>query len=86
VYSLYGSYDHERRRPSGAQLPDYGFTPETRELISRASAFLFSIKSINVEKLRPEAIESKWTRTSSGARPQGAIGQVRRCRTRKPKN
>jgi len=39
----------------------YTFTPEARELIKRASAFLYSIKSINVETLRPEAIEAGWT-------------------------
>ena len=39
----------------------YTFTPEARELINRAAAFLHSIKSINTEKIRPEAIESKWT-------------------------
>jgi NitT/TauT family transport system substrate-binding protein len=39
----------------------YTFTPQTRELIDRAAAFLFSIKSISTEKIRPEAIEAKWT-------------------------
>ena len=34
---------------------------EARELITRAAAFLYSIKSISTEKVRPEAIESKWT-------------------------
>ena len=29
---------------------------DARELIKRATTFLFSIKSINVEKLRPEAV------------------------------
>jgi NitT/TauT family transport system substrate-binding protein len=39
----------------------YTFTPEARELITRAAAFLHSIKSINVDRLRPEAIEASWT-------------------------
>jgi len=34
----------------------YAITPEARSLIDKATAFLFSIKSINVEKLRPEAV------------------------------
>ena len=34
---------------------------EARELIKRAAAFLHSIKSINVEQVRPEAIEASWT-------------------------
>ena len=39
----------------------YTFTPETRELIKRAAAFLYSIKSINTEQIRPEAIQASWT-------------------------
>jgi sulfonate transport system substrate-binding protein len=55
-YSLYGTYDPiSGGSPVRAYLP-YAFTPDARELISRASEFLFSIKSINVEKLRPEAV------------------------------
>jgi NitT/TauT family transport system substrate-binding protein len=34
----------------------YAITPQARELIDKATAFLYSIKSINVEKLRPEAV------------------------------
>jgi len=60
-YSLYGSYDENAGGHAVRNYLHYGFTPQARELINRASAFLFSIKSINVEKLRPEAIESKWT-------------------------
>jgi len=60
-YSLYGNYDASSGGQAVRNQLHFGFTPETRELISRASAFLFSIKSINVEKLRPEAIETKWT-------------------------
>jgi len=60
-YSLYGNYDARAGGHPVRNYLHYGFTPQARELINRASAFLFSIKSINVEKLRPEAIESKWT-------------------------
>jgi NitT/TauT family transport system substrate-binding protein len=60
-YSLYGTYDPNAGGQAVRNQLHYGFTPESRELINRASAFLFSIKSINVDKLRPEAIESKWT-------------------------
>jgi NitT/TauT family transport system substrate-binding protein len=60
-YSLYGTYDEKAGgQPVRNQL-HYGFTPETRELLTRATAFLHSIKSINVDKMRPEAVESKWT-------------------------
>jgi len=58
---MYGTYDPAS---GGSPIRDYlpyTFTPETRELISRAAAFLYSIKSINVEKLRADAIEPQWT-------------------------
>ena len=60
-YSLYGTYDTNAGGvPVRFSMP-YTFTPQVRELISRATAFLHSIKSINVDKLRPEAVEAKWT-------------------------
>ena len=34
----------------------YTITQPSRELLDRATAFLFSIKSINTPKLRPEAV------------------------------
>ncbi len=77
-YSLYGSYDPNAGGQAVRNNLHYGFTPEARELINRASAFLFSIKSINVEKLRPEAIESKWTEEILKERGLKApIGQVK---------
>ena len=60
-YSLYGTYDEKAGGQAVRNQLHYGFTPETRELISRAATFLHSIKSINVEKVRPEAIEAQWT-------------------------
>ncbi len=60
-YSLYGTYDPKAGGHPVRNYMHYTFTPQTRELISRAATFLHSIKSINVEKLRPEAIEAKWT-------------------------
>jgi NitT/TauT family transport system substrate-binding protein len=59
--SLYGQYPSAAGGSETRNIFHYTFTPEARELISRAAAFLYSIKSINVEKLRPEAIEAKWT-------------------------
>jgi NitT/TauT family transport system substrate-binding protein len=60
-YSLYGTYPEAAGgSPVRNQLP-YTFTPEARELIKRAAAFLHSIKSINVEQVRPEAIDASWT-------------------------
>jgi sulfonate transport system substrate-binding protein len=59
--SLYGRHPDSAGCTATRNIMHYTFTPQARELINRASEFLFSIKSINVEKLRPEAIESKWT-------------------------
>ena len=77
-YSLYGSYDPSAGGQAVRTTLHYGFTPPTRELISRAAAFLYSIKSINVDKVRPEAIEATWTEDLLKERGLKApIGQVR---------
>jgi len=59
--SLYGRYPDAAGGGEMRNTMHYTFTPEARELITRAATFLHSIKSINTEKVRPEAIESKWT-------------------------
>ena len=59
--SLYGRYPDSAGGGEMRNTMHYTFTPQTRELITRAATFLHSIKSINVEKIRPEAIEAKWT-------------------------
>jgi NitT/TauT family transport system substrate-binding protein len=59
--SLYGRHPDTAGGGEMRNMMHYSFTPEARELISRAAAFLHSIKSINTDKIRPEAIESKWT-------------------------
>ena len=77
-FSLYGTYDEKAGGQTVRNQLHYGFTPETRELISRAATFLHSIKSINTEKIRPEAIESKWTEEILKERGLKApIGQVK---------
>jgi NitT/TauT family transport system substrate-binding protein len=77
-YSLYGSYDPNAGGHPVRNYLHFGFTPETRELIARAAAFLYSIKSINVEQVRPEAIEAKWTEDILKERGLKApIGEVR---------
>ncbi len=55
-YSLYGTYSPNEGGTKTRVNLHYGITPEARSLIDKATAFLFSIKSINVEKLRPEAV------------------------------
>jgi NitT/TauT family transport system substrate-binding protein len=77
-YSLYGTYDTSAGGHAVRNYLHYGFTPQTRELLSRATAFLHSIKSINVDKMRPEAVESSWTEDILKERGLKApIGQVR---------
>ncbi len=77
-YSLYGSYDASAGGHPVRNYMHYAFTPEVRELLTRAAAFLHSIKAIGVEAVRPEAIESKWTETIlKGRGLRAPIGQVR---------
>ena len=59
--SLYGRYPDAMGGGDVRNALHYTFTPETRELITRATAFLHSIKSIKVDTVRPEAIEAQWT-------------------------
>lgn len=55
-YSLYGTYGAETGGTKTRINLHYAITPQARELIDKATAFLFSIKSINVEKLRADAV------------------------------
>jgi NitT/TauT family transport system substrate-binding protein len=77
-YSLYGSYPETFGGTPVRNYMHYTFTPETRELIKRAAAFLHSIKSINVEQVRPEAIQASWTEEILKERGLKApIGEIR---------
>jgi NitT/TauT family transport system substrate-binding protein len=60
-YSLYGSYPPSEGGIKTRVNLHYAFTPQARDLIDKASAFLFSIKSISTEKLRPEAVMPEFT-------------------------
>jgi NitT/TauT family transport system substrate-binding protein len=60
-HSLYGRYADEAGGSTTRNIMHYTFTPETRELINRAATFLHGMKSISTDKIRPEAIEAKWT-------------------------
>jgi NitT/TauT family transport system substrate-binding protein len=55
-YSLYGTYGADVGGTKTRINLHYAITPQARDLIEKATAFLHSIKSINVEKLRPEAV------------------------------
>ena len=69
--SAYGTYSKARRRLGDADHPAYAFTPDAMELIKRASAFLFEIKSINAE-LRPDAVMPEFAAGPEGARLDGS--------------
>jgi NitT/TauT family transport system substrate-binding protein len=59
--SAYGTYPKEGGgNPVRIILP-YTFTPEAMELVKRASAFLYEMKSINVPELRADAIMPEFT-------------------------
>jgi len=55
-YALYGSYGTDAGGSKTRVKLPFAITPDARALIDKAARFLFSIKSINVEKLRPEAV------------------------------
>jgi NitT/TauT family transport system substrate-binding protein len=59
--SLYGSYPESVGGSPDRNILHYTITPEAQELITRAAAFLHEIKSINVPKLRPEAVMPQFT-------------------------
>jgi len=55
-YALYGSFGNTSGSNTVRMILPYAVTADSRRLIDTSAAFLFSVKSINVEKLRPEAI------------------------------
>ena len=59
--SLYGEYSANEGGVKTRLILPFGFTPDAMELLSKASEFLFSIKSINVPKMRPEAVMPEFT-------------------------
>jgi NitT/TauT family transport system substrate-binding protein len=78
--AAYGTYPKEGGgTPTRIILP-YVFTPEAMELIKRASAFLFEIKSINSATLRPEAVMPEFAQAVLKERglsaPLGEIKQL----------
>jgi NitT/TauT family transport system substrate-binding protein len=55
-YSLYGSYGKDADGTATRLTLPYAITPAVRAHIDQAAAFLHSIKSIDVEKLRADAV------------------------------
>jgi NitT/TauT family transport system substrate-binding protein len=54
--SLYGQYGPNEGGVKTRLVLPFGFTPDAMALLDKASAFLFTIKSINTQTLRPEAV------------------------------
>lgn len=75
--SLYGSNPAESGgTPQRLTMP-FALTPEVVELLGSATVFLHSIKSINVDKLRPEAVMPEFTQQILKERGLSApIGKV----------
>lgn len=76
--SAYGTYPKEGGgTPTRIILP-YTFTPEAKELIKRAAAFLHEIKSINTPQVRPEAVMPEFTEAILKERGLKApLGEIR---------
>ncbi|MEQ1516832.1 MAG: ABC transporter substrate-binding protein, partial [Usitatibacteraceae bacterium] len=59
--SIYGEYSANEGGIKTRLVTPFGFTPDTLDLLAKASEFLFSIKSINAPKMRPEAVMGEFT-------------------------
>lgn len=59
--SAYGTYPKDSGGNPVRIIFPYTFTPDTMELVKRATAFLYEIKSINVSQLRADAIMPEFT-------------------------
>jgi NitT/TauT family transport system substrate-binding protein len=74
--ALYGAYPDQKGSKVRFSLP-FTFTPESRELINNATAFLKEIKTINVDKLKPDALVSEFADKALQARnlkaPLGSV-------------
>ncbi len=58
--SLYGKFPDQGNAKDRIMLP-YTFTPPAMNLIDKAATFLHEIKTINVAKLRPDAVMPQFT-------------------------
>jgi NitT/TauT family transport system substrate-binding protein len=59
--SMYAQYPAESGGSTTRLVLPFALTPEVMNHVNNASKFLFTIKSINVEKLRPEATMPEFT-------------------------
>lgn len=74
--ALYGGFPDQNGSKVRFSLP-FTFSPDARELITNATSFLREIKTINVDKLKPDAIVSEFADKALQARnlksPIGAV-------------
>ena len=54
--ALYGLYPESAGGNKTRAFLHFGFTPQTLGLVDKATAFLYSIKTINTDKLRADAV------------------------------
>jgi NitT/TauT family transport system substrate-binding protein len=54
--SLYGTYPASVGGTPDRNILHFAITPEAQELLTRAAAFLYEIKSISAPKMRPDAV------------------------------
>jgi NitT/TauT family transport system substrate-binding protein len=59
--ALFGTYPKEVGGGAVRLTVPFGFTPESRELVRRATAFLFEVKSIGVAELPEAAVRPEFT-------------------------
>jgi len=59
-HSLYGTYPEINYKSDVRQSLPFVFTPDVRKSIEKVTAFLHSVKIINVDKVRPEAVVSEF--------------------------
>ncbi|HYA21210.1 MAG TPA: NrtA/SsuA/CpmA family ABC transporter substrate-binding protein [Burkholderiales bacterium] len=59
--AAYGSYPKSGGGTPVRIILPYTFTPDAMELIKRAAAFLYEVKSINTPQVRPEAVMPEFT-------------------------
>lgn len=58
--ALYGKFPDQNGAKDRFTMP-YTFTPDAMQLIDKATVFLHSVHSINVDKLRPDAVMPQFT-------------------------
>lgn len=76
--AMYGKYPEAEGGAPVRVVLAYAITPDAAALISKAATFLHSIKSINVDKLRPEAVMPEFTQAILKERGLSApLGQVK---------